>query len=368
MPIYPRELKSGKVVYDVVVAQGRKRIWRRGLTEDEAKKVERHLSTDRDRGINIAPDRITVEEYLNGWIETFAKGKSASTYATYCTNLRTHIIPFLGKKRLRDLRPADVQKRYGEIMETRSKKTCLNVHRVLHEALGHAVRLEIALRNVCDAAIPPTPDAYRIQAPTIEEIERTLAAADTTQYGTLTRVALWCGLRQGELLRLRWPDVDLDQGVLYVRGAKHGSDGAIVLSEPCIDLLIAHRATQGLFFKLLGPAAPKHDYVFTNTVGQPVDAGGLKRTWQRLRKKHAIMRFHDLRHAHASLLIKAGVHAKVIQERLRHKQISTTMDIYGHLMPGLQAEAAKRIQEALVSKQVSKDGPFGYDDSDEGDR
>lgn len=99
-----------------------------------------------------------------------------------------------------------------------------------------------------------------------------------------------------------------------------------------------------------------------------MDAGGLKRTWQRLRREHGIMRFHDLRHAHASLLIRAGVHAKVVQERLRHKQISTTMDIYGHLMPGLQAEAARRIQDALVSKMVSTDGSLGYDGSDEGDR
>lgn len=351
MPIYERySIRKKATVYDVVISQGRKRIWHRGITSaEQAKKLETRLEAERDKGINVSQSRLTVGEYLEDWLNTYVAGLAgAQTAATYATNLRVHIIPFLGQKRLRDLKPKDVQDRLAGIMEIRTKKTCLNVFRVFSEALSHAVRLEIINRNVCDNVKPPVPDRYRVKVRPRDELDKVLDAADNTQYGTLARVCMWTALRQGELLRLRWEDVDLDAGVLYVAEAKHDSVGALVLSNECVSLLRAHGIAEEMRFEAFGPSFRRPPWVFTNKIGGQMDAGGLKRTWKRIRRDSGVdMRFHDLRHAHASMLIRAGVHAKVIQERLRHKQISTTMDVYGHLMPGLQEAAAQSISDAM---------------------
>lgn len=351
MPIYPRfsKRKDG-YVYDVVVSQGRKRVWHRGIdTELEAKRLETKLEAKRDQGESVAQLAVTVEFYLEEWLRDYAAalpGKQTAT--TYGVNLRTHVIPFLGRKRLKDLTPKDVNDRITAIGKIRSQKTALNVFRVLSEAIAHAVRLEVINRNVCDKVEAPIPPRYRVKARSIEEINTVLDASDVTQYGALCRVCVWTGLRQGELIALQWSDLDLDAAVLYVTDAKWGSAGALVLSEECVSLLRAHGVAEEMKLRAFGPNFVRGPWVFTNSVGGQVDAGGLKRTWRRIREKSGVdMRFHDLRHAHASLLVRGGVHAKVIQERLRHKQISTTMDIYGHLMPGLQEAAARTISEAM---------------------
>lgn len=351
MPIYPRYSKrKGGLVYDVVISQGRKRVWHRGIADElTAKRLETRLEAARDQGVSVSQSAITVEKYLEDWLRDYAghlPGKQTAT--TYGVNLRVHIIPFLGRKRLKDLTPKDVNDRIRAIAGIRSEKTALNVYRVLSEAIAQAVRLEVINRNVCEKVQPPTPTPYRIKQRTLEDLEKVLLAADATQYGALARVCMWTGLRQGELLNLKWSDLDLDASLLYVGEAKHGSSGALVLSEECVDMLRAHGIGEELKLQAFGPTYERAPWVFTNTVGRQMDAGGLKRTWRKIKKTSGVdMRFHDLRHAHAALLIRAGVHAKVIQERLRHKQISTTMDIYGHLMPGLQEAAAQSISDAL---------------------
>lgn len=350
MPIYPRFSKrKNAMVYDVVIVQGRKRVWHRGIeSEPQAKRLETKLERERDQGTNIAQSRISVEDYLTDWLKGVRSSVAAKTADTYGFNLRAHVIPQLGKKRLRDLTPKDVQDRYGEIAAFRSKKTALNVHRVLSQALSHAVRMELISRNVCEQVKAPKPEPYRVKVRPMEEIDRILDAADQTLYGPMTRLCIWTGLRQGELLNLRWSEVDLDAGVLYVAQAKHDSVGAVLLAPEAVSLLRAHGVAEEIRLSSFGPNFKRAPYVFTNSVGAQMDAGGLRRAWARIKKTAKVeMRFHDLRHAHAAMLIRGGVHSKVIQERLRHKQISTTMDIYGHLMPGLQAEAVQRISDAM---------------------
>lgn len=352
MPIYERFSKrKAAIVYDVVIVQGRKRIWHRGLaTRLEAKRLETKLEAERDRGVNVAPSRITLAVYLEDWLRDYASQLGGTTYATYCTNLRVHVIPELGKRRLRDLTPKDVLDCLGAITaKGRSAKTRLNVQRVLSEALEQAVSIDLIARNVCKSVKLPAPPAYVVVPPNQAQLDALLAAADALGFGAICRTGMWTALRQSELLNLRWADVDLNASLVYVRKAKHNSIGMVVLTQDCIDLLIAHRIAQRQHFEAFGPKYRDPEFVFPNTIGGKQDAGGLKRKWKQIEKAAAVghFRFHDLRHAHAAMLIKAGVHPKVIQERLRHKQISTTMDIYGHLMPGLQADAAKRIGDAF---------------------
>ena len=350
MPVYSRETKTKGRVWDVVVADGRKRVWRRGLaTKREAQAEERRLKTAQEQGIDINPARLTLVSYLEHWLTDYVAGLGETTRSTYASNLKTHVLPVLGEKLLRDLRPADVQSCYAEIMaKGRSRKLALNVHRVLREALSHAVKLELIGRNVCDAVQAPRASKSQVTPPTMEELSILLEAADQTQYGALVRVALWTGLRQGELLALKWDDVDLGTARLYVRHGKHDSAGAMVLSEETREVLRNQKIHQMEDRLKIGPAYKASGHVFTNQVGGRIDAGGLKRTWQRIKKTTRLAtRFHDLRHAHASILIAAGVHAKAIQEDMRHRDIGTTLNTYGHLMPGLREEAARKIDEAM---------------------
>lgn len=350
MPVYPHDTKKKSRVWDVVMADGRKRVWRRGFaTKREAEAEETRLKSGRDHGIDINPERIKVGEYLERWLAHYAAGLSESTRVTYEFNLRAHVIPYLGNKLLRELKPADVQSCYGRITSSgRSRKLALNVHRVLREALSHAVKLELVARNVCDAVMAPRASRAQIVPPTREELTRILEAADATGSGALVRVALWTGLRRGELLSLTWNDVDLDKSRLYVRQAKHDSAGTVVLSGETVELLRNLRVQQMEDRLKVGPAYKATGHVFTNAVGAALDVGAAHRAWARIKKATGLQtRFHDLRHAHASLLIAAGLQSKVIQERMRHRDIGMTMNSYGHLMPGLQEDATQKIDEAM---------------------
>ena len=349
MPVYERMLKSGKLVFDVAVSQGGKTVWRRGFTSiTQANRVDTKLKAERNQGVNISVTNLTVEEFLEQWLENYASTLGVATSYTYGLNLRTHIIPTLGRIKLKDLKATDVQACYTRILRTprkgptdkparyRSPKTALNVHRVFREALQYAVRYELIHRNVCDTVQAPRATKHLVAPPSVRGLQTLLEVTDQTPYAMMVRTCLWTGLRQGELLRLRWSDIDFDRRLLYVREAKWGSAGTVVLSPEICSLLATHGEGRN------------SEFVFADGHDAAIGAWKLKRDWRAIKAKTGL-RFHDLRHAHASLLIAAGAHPKVIQERLRHKQVSTTMDIYGHLMPGLQEQAAQSIDTALAS-------------------
>lgn len=332
-------------------AQGhRKQSWKGGFaTQKEARKWQIEQEASRNEGADISPSALTVKGWLERWLANYAAGLGETTSKTYATNLRVHVIPAIGDKLLRELRPVDLDDVYRAIVRKgRSPKTALNVHRVMREALSHAVKLELVSRNVADAVQAPRAVKHNITPPTLEQLETIRAAAAETQYGALVELALFTGMRQGELIALRWTEVDLDAGQLRVSKAKWNSAGVISLGSDAVALLRAHRRAQAEQALAAGPNWSRSGFVFTSQIGTQIDAGGLKRTWARLKRQTGLdTRFHDLRHAHASLLIAANVHPKVLQERLRHRNISTTLDVYGHLMPGLQEEAARLIDVAL---------------------
>ena len=180
------------------------------------------------------------------------------------------------------------------------------------------------------------------------------------------------GLRRGELLGLRWEDVDLEAGVLYVRQTcqwlpgkgfifgqpkTHRSTRPVALSPDTVRRLRAHRQHQLQERLALGPAYRGKDLVFANALGEPVHQSSLRNAWLQIVKKAGVrqLRFHDLRHAHASLLLRQGVHPKIVSDRLGHSGIGITMDTYSHVMPGLQAQAAAQLN-GLFKRAVSKFG------------
>ena len=327
-------------------------LWKGGFrTRREAEAAKVKAESDRDSGIDVSPSRLTVGGWLERWLRDYAATLEPKTYAGYATLLRNHIVPRLGMKKLKELRPPDIQACYTAILaKGLSAKTALNTHRAFREALHHAYRQELIGRNPADLVEAPRSRQFEPNVPTLGELKRLIAALDNHPHGELFRLCLWTGLREGELLRLRWQDVQLGRSLLTVQKAKFGSTGTLALTPESVRRLIKHRLNQHRQAQALGPGWQENDLVFPSAIGTPLDAGNLRRSWGKLRDELGMeSRIHDFRHTHASLLILAGLHSKQIQARLRHKSHQTTMDVYGHLMADIDAPGLERLDELLVA-------------------
>lgn len=224
-------------------------------------------------------------------------------------------------------------------------------------------------RNPADAVESPRPLRHEIAAVPPDDLRRLLDAGDQTNFGPLVTVALLTGLRAGELLGLRWQDVDFDNGVLRVQQTcqwlsgegfifrqpkSHRSTRPVALTPGTVEILRRVRVKQLEERLAAGTAYEDQGLVFTDALGRPIHPSTLRQTWLGIVKAAGMerLRFHDLRHAHASLLMAQGVHPKIVSERLGHSSVSITLDIYSHVAPGLQAEAAAGLDALLQRKKA----------------
>ena len=235
---------------------------------------------------------------------------------------------------------------------------------MLHAALHHAVKWRLLAVNAADAVDRPRAERREPVALGPDEVTRVIVAADRTRYATLVILAVMTGMRRGELLGLRWRDVDLRggtlsvcqtgqwltrQGVVFRPPKTAKSRRSIALSDDTRRALQAHRQQQLEERLALGPAYSDRDLVFATAAGAPVDPSNLSRAWATIVRAAGLqrIRFHDLRHAHATLLLREGVHPKVVSERLGHASMAITLDTYSHVLPGLQQDAAARLDALL---------------------
>lgn len=234
-------------------------------------------------------------------------------------------------------------------------------HRILSEALGHAVKMGLVARNAAAVVDPPRPVGKKMTALSPDEIDRFLEAARQTDHYVFFASLLCTGLRRGELLALRWRNLDLERAVLYVlETAFKLGNGEYVIKEPktphsrravslpvsLLSLLLAYRADQEKKGAILGG----DDFVFSGYDGAPLSPNAVTLAFRRIIKKAKLnhLRVHDLRHTHATLMLKAGVHPKVVSERLGHASVGITLDTYSHVLPGLQEVAVEKFDEVLA--------------------
>ena len=338
-----------------------------GATEREVRTKLRELAREVERGASPAPERLTVGDYLGHWLETVARPRvRPRTYESYETTIRVHLLPALGRIRLSRLRATDVERllaaKVASGLSPRTVDYCLTVLRM---ALAHAERTGLVPRNV--AALVEGPRVPRAEARplTPEELARFLATIAGHRDEALYLTALGTGLRQGELLGLRWSDLDLDRGRLTVRLQAQRIGGALVLVEPktersrrtvvlppvVVEALRRHRRQQAA--ERL-QATRWHDLglVFCGTEGRPRDGRALTKQFQRLLARAGIPRrpFHQLRHSVATFLLAAGVDLKVIAELLGHTQISTTADVYASVLPAALEGVAETLDRLLRAR------------------
>lgn len=350
---------------------------------NEMARLERELDT----GTYIEPNKWTLGTYLEHWLETYAQPNLApSTYASYERIIRKHIIAELGRVALEKLVPMQIQSYYSKRLQNGrrdgqgglSARTVQYHHRVLREALQHAVKWQILVRNPADACEAPRPSRPEMTVLDDAGVGRMLGEIQEHYDRDLLITAVFTGMRQGELLGLRWQDVDLDRAMIRVQQTvgfipKLG----FVFREPKtkksrrqIDLpswvveALKRRKTQVAKDKLAsGEAYAKGlNLVFCTPEGKPLDPSGLTRRFKTVAKKidSPKLRFHDLRHTHATMLLIQGVHPKVVQERLGHESINITLDIYSHVLPGMQKEAVARIEALNFGHQMGTKRAKGH--------
>ncbi len=356
--------------YTVYTAEGRKRKTLYGKTRAEvAAKLSKAIS-DRESGLTFDAENVAVAEYLERWLQgSVCNSVKQRTFENYAYVVRLHLIPGLGHIKIKALTPAHIQGMYRSKLDSGlSPRTVQLIHTTLKKALKQAVRWGLVPRNVAEAVEAPKPaknTKKEMHPLTSEQARVLLEAAGGNRLEALYVLAITTGLRLGELLGLRWQDVDLESGTLSVRQqlVRTKSDGLcfttpksakgrrnVKLTSKAMHTLEDHRDRQLEQKQRLSDLWKDTGLVFTSQVGTPLDPSNLTyHTFQPFLKRAGLpkIRFHDLRHTCATLLLGQNVNPKVVQEMLGHANISETMDTYSHVLPSMQETAVSGIENAL---------------------
>jgi len=360
--VYQR--KDGRWVAEFRLDDGKKKqLYRK--TEKEAHVALRKALHEKEQGTLATGPQQAIKGYLEHWLEQVYRptARNVGTYNLYRTIVYNHLIPLLGHIRLQKLTPQQVQAFYAlKIKEGLSPNRVRTFHAVLHKALDNAVKWGLIGKNVCDLVTAPSQVRREIQPLTQEQAKCLLQVVHEHRLEALLTLALVTGMRKGELLGLHWQDIDFNTGSLQVKRtvSRVGKFG-LVVSEPksarsrrkivlptfVLEILEQHRAYQKILRLQAIPLWKEGDIVFSNIYGGYVEPANLHEHFKHILKKAGLpnIRFHDLRHSAATILLEMGVHPKVVQELLGHSTISTTIDIYSHVLPSMQQEAANKLDE-----------------------
>ena len=365
----------------VTLDDGR-RVYATAKTQDEARRKCLAKVALAEQGVDVKASRQTLGAYLAWWLDdVVAPERAPKTTTTYRDIVRLHVVPTLGKTTLERLSAKDVLALLrAKQREGKSPRTVAIIRAVLHTALAHAERLGMVPRNVAALVDPPRQVAVERRPFTPEEGRALLAAAEGDRLAALWRVTLTLGLRAGEVLGLRWEDVDLDAGEVRVRrnlqrlpaadvrpdhvvvGGGRKGPSALVLRElktarsrrtlslppDAVAALRSHRARQA-GERLAARRWADHDLLFTTPHGTGIDPDNLYRMFKALLGRAGVsdVRFHDLRHTAASLMLASGLPVNVVSEVLLHAQTSTTLNTYAHALPGAHRQVADAMQRLL---------------------
>ncbi|MFG2194458.1 tyrosine-type recombinase/integrase [Streptomyces sp. NPDC048639] len=358
--------KDGRYQCAVYVLQPdgtRARKFAYGKTWADCDAKRRELLDKVDQGVPVPTRSARLSEWLPYWLDNVIKPRrKLSTYDKYEAHARLYLVPMIGAKRLESLGVADVRRFLVQLENKTTAATAKESHRVLRTALTAACREELVTRNVASLVEPPRAKSRELSPWTLEETLDFLAAARKDPlYGAFV-LAVAMGLRRGEIVGLRWTDVDLDQRVLYVRQQTQRRRGVLYDDDPkgrrrravplpamCIAPLRWHRMRQAEAKQRAGDAWTDEGYVFATRTGRPVEPRNVYRSFTRVAESAGlrVIRLHDARHGCATLLTAAGVAPRVVMEILGHSQISITMDVYTHVVQDTQREAISHMDRLL---------------------
>lgn len=362
--IYQR--KDGRWAASLSVERGKRKHFL-GSTRAAVNKRLISAMKARDDGLPVVDERQTVGRFLKGWVADKKTSARPGTVRGYESKIRVHILPALGTIALAKLTPQRLQSFFSErLVSGLAPQTVHHLRAILRAALGDAAKWGLVVRNAADLVDPPRVphEEFRPLAPA--EAQALLEAVKGNRLEALYSVALALGLRQGEALGLRWQDCDLEVGTLRVSQSLQRIDKAFQFVEPktarsrrtlalpaiAAAALRAHRTRQLEERLAAGPMWEEHGLVFTRPNGMPLHGSNVTRDFQRMLERAGLrrLRFHDMRHACASLLIAQGVHPRIVMETLGHSQIGITMNLYSHVLPEAQRQAAAQMDAVLTGR------------------
>ncbi len=370
--IYKRTNANGTTVYTTVVSLPRNstgkskqiRITKTKLREVERERTRILAAYENGEYSEAGNKRQTVAAYLQDWLKQASANLRPASTGRYEEIIRLHITPVLGKVVLNKLTAQQVSRLYASLLERLSKSTVSNVHTVLHKALDQAMKWDLVSQNVTDKVDPPSKGKPEHHTWNDEQVRAFLRAADSDAYAALWWLAVYSGMRRGELLGLKWQDVDIDGasitikhtysrgvGNKYELGSTKTQSGrrTVTLPGQVLSRLKAHHTRQSDARLHLGDDYIDRGFVFADEVGRPIHPNTLTHHFHKIIAAAGLprIRIHDLRHGHATELMEAGVHPKVVSERLGHSNTRITMDLYSHVSPTMQRQVSEMLEKRI---------------------
>ena len=341
-----------------------------GKTKEEVRRKLTQILASIDNHTYIEPTKVTLEAWLNEWLDLYVKGKiKPSTYDSYTTICREHLIPMLGGIKLAKLDANHIQRMYNDMTRTKnlSSKTVHNVHGVLHKAMEKAIQLGYIKDNPCEACELPRKEKKEMTPMNSAQLAKFLELSSGDEYADLFFVTVFTGMREGEVLGLTWDCVNLvthtieinkqltkttrNAGAQYVfASTKNGKSRKITVATSVIDTLRSVKEKQDKAAEYLGSAWKNEmNLVFTNGLGEHLAISTVYNHFKRIVRKMdcPYFRFHDLRHTYAVISLESGDDIKTVQENLGHATSSFTLDAYGHVSQNMRLKSASNMEKFI---------------------
>ena len=356
---------------DIITNKRKQKYYTFKGSRKEAEKFLTEKLRELDTGILIDNKKMKYSEYLDYWKERTFKNLEITTQEGYVQKIEKHIKPYLGNLFLEDIRPLHLQNFYEKLLlEGRkdkkgglSARTVLSIHRIIYSSLHQAVKWQLVIRNVADSVEPPKASKYKASYLTDKQTEELLESAKETDIYIPIAIAIYTGARRGEVLGLNWDNVNLEKGYIKIVDNLCATNNGVIIKQPktnngvrtvaisktLINILKKHRIKQLENRMLYGKEYQDNNFVCCYADGHLFNPKRFSAKFHELLRNNnlPIIRFHDLRHSHASLLVKMGVKPKEISSRLGHSNISITMDLYSHLYEETDRQVADMFEELI---------------------
>lgn len=373
--ISERKRSNGEIHYEITVegerdlfTGKRNRVYKTvRCSKKEAKAIMRQMIADMERGIAIRKSPKKVAEWLDEWMDLYLPNIAETTRVGYKTKIKNYIKPALGDIFLQSLRPAHVQKMVNDMVARGlSPKNIRDTYNNINAAMKKAVILRMIPYNPCEGVVLPKLKRYKAQVYDVKMIHHLLDVAKDTDMYLPILLCVTAGLRRGELLALRWSNVDFKNNLIQIRSNMvRGEKEAIIkapkseagvrdicLGDEVMDILKQERRKYMSDCFSYGVGFQNLDFVVRQEDGSPFLPDSMSKKWRRFLEEHKLpsIRFHDLRHSNATALIQAGVNPRVVQQRLGHSDVNITLNTYTHVLPEMDMDAAQKLDYIMLKK------------------
>ena len=335
----------------------------------DAQRKRNELLHQLETGAYVEPTKMTITEFLERWLKHVRSKVGGKTFERYSEIVHKNLIPSLGALRLPQLQPIHIEEFYAEMLESGRKngngglspRTVVHFHRVLRAALQQGIKWKFIVINQADAVEPPNVEPKEMNTLDASRTAWLFTAAEGTRLYVPIVLESTLGIRRGEVLALQWSDLNLSTSIATVRrslqetneglkfkSTKSGKGRPVSLLEFTVETLNQHKKEQEKERASFGADYQDNDLVCPLPDGSPWPPDSFSDQFRRFRDKCGLkIRYHDLRHSHATQLMEQGIHPKIVSERLGHSSVGITLDLYSHVMPGMQEEAAQRLDAVL---------------------